>query len=297
MSHQEVEVATSNALALAHERSVNSHPRRRRTNGLAALGLAVVLGASGTAFAENPPKASGSLDEGQVGDIEAIVRQYLLDHPEVVLEALKKLQAQEEQAAQESLRSSAGGVKPVTAEDHVFGNRSAPVKLIEFSDFECPFCKGFHSTVKQVMAEYGKSGQVAWVYRHFPLDNLHSKARKEAQASECANELGGNDAFWAFTDALFEIAPSNNRLDLARLPEIAEKVGLDRGKFEACLSGDQNGGKYASHIEENYQDATASGGTGTPYTIIVDAKGKVYPITGAQSYAAIKAIIDVALKP
>jgi protein-disulfide isomerase len=271
--------------------------RHRHRRAFAALAFAVGLAASGPVFATNPPKASGSLDEKQVGDIEAIVRQYLLDHPEVVLEALKKLQAQEEQAAEESLRSSAGGVKPVTAEDHVLGNRNAAVKLIEFSDFECPFCKGFHSTLKQVMSEYGKSGQVAWVYRHFPLDSLHSKARKEAQASECANELGGNDGFWAFTDALFEIAPSNNRLDLGRLPAIAEKVGLDRSKFEACLSGDQSGGKYASHIEENYQDATASGGTGTPYTIIVDAKGKVYPITGAQSYAAVKAIIDVALKP
>jgi len=287
------------ARAVARQRSAMTGDRMvrgRRASWIAALGFAIGLVMPDAAFATHPPEAVGTLNEKEVGDIEAIVHQYLLDHPEVVLEALKKLQAQDDQAAEESLRQSAGGVKPVTAEDHVLGNRSAKVKLIEFSDFECPFCKDFHGTLKQVMTDYEKTGQVAWVYRHFPLDSLHSKARKEAQASECANELGGNDAFWAFANALFEIAPSNNRLDLAELPKIARKIGLDGSKFETCLAGDPSGGKYAAHIEANYQDATASGGTGTPFTIIVDANGKVYPMTGAQSFAAVKAIIDVALK-
>src|SRR3546814_2871400 len=66
------------------------------------------------------------------------------------------------------------------------GSPDASVKVIEFSDFECPFCKGFHRTMGQVMEEYGQDGKVAWVYRHFPIDSIHSKARKEAQASECA---------------------------------------------------------------------------------------------------------------
>ena len=118
----------------------------------------------------------------------------------------------------------------------------------------------------------------------------------EAQAAECANELGGNEAFWAFTDRLFEVTPANNRFDLAQLPRVAVAIGLDRVKFEACLVGDARGGKYAAHIEADVQDAIASGGTGTPYSLVVAPNGKVYPLSGAQPYAAVKSIIELALK-
>ena len=88
-------------------------------------------------------------------------------------------------------------VKNVSSADHIRGNPNAKVKVIEFSDPECPFCKRFHKTMNQIIDEYGKSGQVAWVYRHFPLDAIHSKARKESEALECANEQGGSAKFWA----------------------------------------------------------------------------------------------------
>ena len=105
--------------------------------------------------------------------------------------------------AREAKSGSAINVKPVTSADHILGNPQAPVKVIEFSDLECPFCKRFHPTMKQIIEEYGKDSRVAWVYRHFPLDSLHSRARKEAEASECAAELGGNEKFWAYIDPLF----------------------------------------------------------------------------------------------
>src|SRR3989338_2531696 len=108
-------------------------------------------------------------------------------------------------------KQESDNVGELTDRDHLRGDPKATVKVVEFSDLECPFCKNFHRTMQQVMSEY--SGQVAWVYRHFPLDSLHSKARKEAEASECAAELGGNDGFWAYVDKLFEITPSNNGLD------------------------------------------------------------------------------------
>ena len=184
------------------------------------------------------------------------------------------------------------GIKPVTLNDHILGDPNAPVKLVEFSDLECPFCKRFHSTMKQLIDEYGKSGQVAWVYRHFPLDSIHSKARKEAQATECANELGGNEKFWSYLDKIYEVTPSNNRLDPSTLPQIAEDIGLDRVQFEACLEGD----KYVQHIENDYQDAIASGGRGTPYSVVIAENGKKFSISGAQPYSAIKSIIDLALK-
>src|SRR3546814_2015985 len=89
------------------------------------------------------------------------------------------------------------------------------------------------------------------------------------EASECAAELGGNDAFWAYAEKLFEITPSNDRLDLALLPRIAEDIGLDRSRFEVCLEGDARGGKYDAHIEADFQDASASGGAGTPSTLVI----------------------------
>ena len=185
---------------------------------------------------------------------------------------------------------SADKIKAVSSKDHLLGDPKAPVKLVEFSDTECPFCKRFHDTMHQVVNEYGD--KVAWIYRHFPLDQLHSKARKEAEATECANELGGNEKFWVYIDRLFEITPSNNGLDLAELPRIAEFVGLDRVKFEQCL----NSGKYADRVRADLEDATNSGGSGTPYSIVIAPNGQKFVVSGAQPLAAVKQVIDAALK-
>lgn len=183
-------------------------------------------------------------------------------------------------------------VAPVTSADHIRGNPDAPVVIIEYSDFECPFCKAFHPTMQRVVREYGD--QVAWVYRHFPLDQLHPvKARKEAIASECAAELGGNGAFWAFADRFFELTPSNNQTDIDTvLPQIAREIGLNAAQFSSCLEG----GKFDTHVNENIENAIASGGTGTPWSIAVTRSGKKYPISGAQPYEVVKQIIDQALR-
>jgi protein-disulfide isomerase len=181
---------------------------------------------------------------------------------------------------------------PVSSSDHIRGNPDAPVKIVEYSDTECPFCKRFHTTMKEVMDQYGKDGKVAWVYRHFPLDQLHSKARKEAVALECAGEQGGNDKFWEYTDRLYEVTPANNGLDLTELPKIAEYVGLDVQKFNTCLAST----KYDKHIEDEVQNAQATGGNGTPWSIVVGKDGKKYPLSGAQPISAIKQLIDIAEK-
>jgi len=265
-----------------------------RIAGTVTVAFGLILSVPTTATDSSQPAGNFNAEDSQA--IEKIVHDYILNHPEVIVQALEKLRIQQEQAAEQKRREAAGAVKQVDGEDHVRGNRDAPVKVVEYSDFECPFCKSFHPILKQVMDEYGKDGKVAWVYRHFPLDSLHSKARKEAQAAECANELGGNDAFWTYADRLFEVTPSNNRLDLSLLPQIAEKIGLDRAKFEACLDGDARGGKFADHIEADFQNASTSGGTGTPYSIVIAPGGETFPINGALPYSAVKSIIDLALK-
>src|SRR3989344_6854142 len=183
-------------------------------------------------------------------------------------------------------------MRAITSEDHILGNPNADIIIVEYSDLECPYCKAFHSTLKQVMADYGSNGKVAWVYRHFPIDQLHSKARKEAEATECANELGGNDKFWAYTDRLFEVTPTNNGLDPAELPKIATYVGLDTAKFTQCLES----GKYASKIEAEVQAAVAAGARGTPYSVVISASGKKSVIPGALPYEQVKGIIDAALQ-
>lgn len=194
------------------------------------------------------------------------------------------------QPAAQPPQPTIGEVRPVADKDHIRGPANAKVTLIEYSDTECPFCKRFHPTMQQLLKEY--PNDVRWVYRHFPLDALHSKARKESEATECAGELGGNDKFWAYLDRLFEVTPSNDGLDPAELPKIAEAVDLNRTQFEQCLSS----GKYAQHVQEDLDDAQAAGGQGTPYTVVIAANGQKFPLSGAQPYSAVKQLMEQALK-
>lgn len=185
---------------------------------------------------------------------------------------------------------SAKNVKPVDENDWIRGNPDAPIKFVEFSDLECPYCKKFHPTMQQVVEEY--PDKVAWVYRHFPLDNLHSKARAEANAAECAGELGGNQGFWDFINKVYEITPSNNGLDLNTIPQIVGEIGLDTKAFKQCLEED----RHADKVEEDLQNATASGGRGTPYSVIIVNDGEQYvPVNGALPYNTIKQVIDTIL--
>ena len=190
-----------------------------------------------------------------------------------------------------ALTAKENNAKTVSSADHIRGNPNAKVKVIEFSDPECPFCKRFHDTMNKIIGEYGKSGQVAWVYRHFPLDAIHSKARKESEALECANEQGGGAKFWAYLDRLFEVTPSNDGLDLAELPKIAEYISLDKVKFNQCLEN----GKYAKRVADDLADGVKSGAQGTPYSVVAAANGKKFVINGALPYANVKAVIDQAL--
>lgn len=188
---------------------------------------------------------------------------------------------------------STDSINPVTNEDHIKGNPNAAVKIVEYSDFECPFCKRFHDTMNQVMDEYGEGGDVAWVFRQFPLDQLHPKnARRAAIASECASELGGNDAFWKFTDGWFEVSPTNDQTDFeAVTAQLVSEIGLDEKAFGTCLTS----GKYDQHVQEDADNAIVTGGRGTPWSVVIGPNGKTYPVNGAQPYAAIKQVIDVAL--
>ena len=189
---------------------------------------------------------------------------------------------------------STNDINPITQADHIRGNPDAKVVIVEYSDFECPFCKRFHDTMNQIMSEYGDDGRVAWVYRHFPLDQLHPvKARLEAVTAECVAEIGGNDAFWQFADRFFEVTPSNNRTDVDTvLPEIIKELGLSQSAIDECVLS----GRYDQHIEDDINNAIATGGRGTPWSIVISPNGETFPLSGAQPYNSIKQLVDISLK-
>lgn len=183
-------------------------------------------------------------------------------------------------------------MRPVGDSDHILGNPNADIIIVEYSDTECPFCKQFHKTLETIMDEYGKDGKVAWVYRHFPLAQLHSKAPHEAEALECASEVGGKSAFWDYANKIYEVTPSNDGLDPAMLYTIADGLKLDHKAFATCLES----GKYKAKVQADYDDAVASGGQGTPHSIIITKKGDKLPLEGAQPLASVKSIIESLLK-
>jgi protein-disulfide isomerase len=181
-------------------------------------------------------------------------------------------------------------VDKVTDRDWVLGDRNAPIVIVEYSDLECPFCKVFHSTMKDIIEQ--NNGKVARVYRHFPIAQLHKKAMQEAEAVECAAEQGGSVAFWNYLDRVFEATNSNDSLDLALLPKFASEMGLNVTTFNACLSS----GKHVAYIQKSIEGAVKAGARGTPYSIIIAKNGKMDIINGAEPLASIQAKIDALLK-
>ncbi len=177
----------------------------------------------------------------------------------------------------------------VSRNDHILGSFNAKATIITYTDLECPFCKQFHKNLKTVLADYSPN-DVSLVYRAFPL-SIHNRAFKEAEAAECAAELGGNPAFWAYIDRIFEITPANNKLDPAELPKIAAYIGLDTKSFESCLSS----GRYKPKIEASIKEGAALGAAGTPFSLIVTKTGSV-ALKGAASVESIKEKLTEALK-
>jgi protein-disulfide isomerase len=186
----------------------------------------------------------------------------------------------------------AAAVAPkVVSGDHLRGDKKARIVLVEYSDLECPFCKTFHLTAQKVVDEY--KGKVAWVYRHFPL-SFHANAQKEAEASECVSNLGGEDAFWKFTDAIYERTTSNGTgFALEKLGPLAAEVGVSQSKFQDCLDS----GKYAQKVKDQETQGATEGVSGTPGNILLDTKtGKTQVIPGAVPFEQIKPVIDEMLK-
>ena len=166
-------------------------------------------------------------------------------------------------------------------DDPVKGNANAPVTIIEFSDFQCPFCaKFFTETLSLIDEKYINTGKVKLVYRDFPLENIHPQATPAAQAAECADEQG---KYYEYHDKLFE---NQQLLSLDNYKRWAVELGLDAKQFNDCVDSK----KYASEVQKDLADGSAAGVTGTPAFFI---NGK--SVSGAQPFTVFEALIEAEL--
>jgi protein-disulfide isomerase len=200
-----------------------------------------------------------------------------------ILQLLRGLQPQAPPAAPAMATSVGAAGAPVK------GSPNAPLTVVEFSDYECPFC-GRHvtQTLPKLAAEYMDSGKVKFVFRDFPLEQIHPSALKAAEAARCAGEQG---KYWEMHDRLF----ANQRaLAAAQLTEHATAIGLDAPAFDKCLTS----GSQTAKVRKDLADGKAAGVTGTPafFIGVMDNKAGTVKvlrtITGARPYEAFKATID-----
>lgn len=177
-------------------------------------------------------------------------------------------------------------VPPVTEADHIRGNANAPILLVEYSDYECPFCARFHETTKEILAEFGDD--VALVYRHYPLP-FHANAQKAAEASECVAKIAGNDKFWEFTDLYFATTDSSGTgVAVEEMGALAGQVGVDAAAVQECVDS----GEMESIVIAQMDAGTAVGVSGTPGTFIVTKDGAQELIPGALPTADVSNMIS-----
>ena len=209
--------------------------------------------------------------------IEKVVREFILGNPDVIVQAMK---THENDQRAEQQRQMKKAVQPLLAHrknDHVYGDPDAPLTLIEYSDFECSYCKRFHPSAKALVDE--SDGQINWIYRHLPLP-MHAGAMPKALAAECASAQGGGEAFWTFVDAFFE-----SNVPVSGLRKLAEDTGLNGEEFQACLDSQ----KYKSRVQQNITEASGADIRGTPFNILVNNETQeVAIVPGAFPLSALK---------
>ena len=185
-------------------------------------------------------------------------------------------------------------LKISTDNDPIIGNPNAPITIIEFSDFQCPFCAKFHiQTLPKIIDEYIKEGTVKLVFRDFPIQSIHSNALPASLAAECANEQG---KFKEMHDKLFDKQNewNNKNIDnvIILFNQYALEIGLEEEKFDSCLRH----GKYVEEIQKDLNDGRTYGISGTPGFFIGNDKIGFVELKGAQPFESFKKVIDSQLK-
>lgn len=267
----------------------------RATAAVLPILLLVALVLPVNTYADESSVSSDALVE-QISQevIRRLIEQGVLDEKieqgiERYIDNQRRAQSNTEEQARSRATKLAKSVRRVSPDrDHIYGNPDAPLSLIEYSDFECPYCKRFHPNPKELVDS--SNGKVNWIYRHFPLEFHNPLAQLEAEASECASELGGNNAFWQYADLVYERTNSNgNGLSPDVLVPFAQEIGLDGEAFKACLES----GRMTARVEEDVVEGRKIGISGTPGNIMINNKtGEAIPAAGALPTEALQNIVD-----
>jgi protein-disulfide isomerase len=209
--------------------------------------------------------------------VEAVILQFI--------EKQQQARVEQQRTARGTLMNNIAPIDPAT--DRIRGAEDAAFTLIEYSDFECPFCKRFHSTAREFIE---RNSEVNWVYRHFPLDFHNPGAQKQAEAAECAGELGGNEQFWRYTDRIYERTRSNGKgFPVENLVPLAVEIGLDENAFESCFDSE----RYRDKVLQQFANGQASGVSGTPGSFLRhNASDETVPISGAQPLAVLEQVLQ-----
>lgn len=185
--------------------------------------------------------------------------------------------------------------KAIGENETVYGNTASKVFLVEYSDTECPYCSDFYSTIKQIMPEY--KNKIGFVYRNFPLTNIHPHAQKESEALLCAEKLGGVNAYYGMMFAMFDYKVANNTTQLKSgvMDSLFAQVAVDVTEANNCLQS----GEMATKVKASIQDGITSGVKGTPSSFVLLKTKKGYEIIdameGGRPYAYVKQVLDTAL--
>jgi protein-disulfide isomerase len=238
--------------------------------------------------AEIPP-TPGELESGSASALGALKDE--LEGIKTILESIQKELALIRQALpqrpSQPTPPADSMVNVSISGDPMLGSKAALVTLIEFSDYQCPFCrKFFESMMPTLKAEYIDTGKVRYVFRDFPIDRGHPQARKAAEASHCAGEQG---MCWEMHDLLFR---NQKALQVEQLKKYARSLGIDAPAFDRCLEE----GKYAADVQKDYEDGVAAGIQGTPTLFLGKTRGddaiQGIAIRGAQPVTGFRRAID-----
>jgi protein-disulfide isomerase len=304
--------ANSGSTQSSHSHGEGSALRPHRLTGLVSARGAIAqacifvfaLLAFTSASAQEPRTAP---DDALVRQVtEAVIRNLQENNGQVLDKAidqgiqryLDRQKAAREAAIAEQARMAQEKAKkvrhPSVDRDHIRGNPKAVISLIEYSDFECPYCKHFHDTAKKLLAAHGD--ELNWVWRYYPLSFHNPGTQSESEAAECAAELGGEQAFWRYTDAIIARTTSGGKgFPADQLTPLATELGLDSQRFQECLDS----GRHAERVAEDLKEGAAIGINGTPGNILLNNEtGEVRVLSGALPQGAFEAsITELLAKP
>ena len=244
----------------------------------------IILALPSSAWAQAPQDTTRDLTA-----IKADLEQMKADLAGVKSQLSQLLRLLSQRPVQGGVATS-GPVRTSVADAPMLGRADAPVTLVEFSDYQCPFCQRFFATTLSALKKhYVDTGKVRYVFRDFPLDQMHPQARKAAEAAHCAGEQG---KYWEMHEVLFQ---NQRTLAPPQLTVHARTVGVDGSKFDECLSS----GRHAARVERGLADGAAVGVQGTPTFVVGKTKPGDFvegtPIRGAQPLEMFRRIIDQTL--